>query len=419
MSWRELFGESFTSLKFYRRRTLVTVLSLAWGVASFILLMSYGNGFGELMESSFNAVGQDLVVVVNGQTSLQAGGLRAGRRIRLEREDVEAIRESVPLIGRISPEKFTRRLTVVRGNREKQIPVRGANAEYKLIRNMSLATGRWFTDEDLLQRNRVAVLGASVARQLFSGIPPESEEISIAANRFTVIGVLEPKGQLAQYSSNDNDCIFIPYDSMSLFSDIHYPEVIVWTPVSGVARREAIRQMRITLAGIHRFSPNDTRAVEVIAFNDFLYIVEGMSMAASVLVGFIGSLTLAIGGVGLANIMLASVVERTREIGVLKALGGRKRAIRGQFLIEALMIVGAGGVLGTVLGVALTRAIGSMPLLGPLFQDAAEKGDLHFQVSPGSILVSIGVLLTVGLVAGMVPAFKASRLDPIEALRYE
>ena len=422
MSWRILFAESLAALKSHRRRTIVTTVSLGWGLACFLILMSYGNGYERAMLGAFRAIGQDLILVGGGQTSLEAGGLRAGRRIRLRTSDAAAIREAAPLVGPMSPEVFAGDRTVVHGNRQKDYSVRGVWPEYRSIRNMHVLAGRWFSAEDNLRRERVAVLGATMAKELFAGIPPAGEAISIGGIRFMVIGVLETKGQLANYSQYDNLCVFIPYDTMSLFRQTLYTDLIVLSPISPLVREEAIRQVRATLATLHRFSPNDERAIDIIEFNKFL---EGFVMvitATKFLLGFVGALTLGIGGVGLANLMLASVVDRTREIGMLKAIGGKRRTILAQFLLEGLAIVGIGAVLGVSLGTVMTFVIGSMPLLGPLlFMLGGEgnMGEIEFTVSFSAIAVSTGILLLVGLVAGMVPAIRAARLDPIEALRYE
>ncbi len=419
MIWRQVLNESIASLRFYRRRTIITILSLAWGVASFVLLMSYGDGFDRALRTAFQAVGQDLIIMAEGQTSQQAGGRRSGRRVQLELNDVDALRLAVPRIRAISPERMRNNATVTRGTREKQYGVRGVWPEYEYIRNMTVVSGRWINQEDNRQRNRVAILGATVARELFSGIPPVGEEVGIAGQRFTVIGVLDSKTQIANYNRADNECLFLPYDTMSLYGDIRYPTFIVWTPVSGLERDRAIRDVRATLGTIHKFAPNDDQAVFLLAFNQFMSLIDGMSLALKMLLAFVGALTLGIGGVGLANIMLTAVMARTREIGVLKALGSPKRAILGQFLTEGLLIVAAGGALGVIIGAGATWLLGSMPLLDSLFKDAGGKGRVEMHISAESILVSLGVLLVVGLIAGMIPAARASRLDPIEALRYE
>jgi putative ABC transport system permease protein len=419
MMWRTVLAESIASLRFYRRRTLVTVLSLGWGVASFVILMSYGHGFDRVLRAGFQAVGQDLVIMAEGQTSEQAGGLRAGRKIRLDLGDVEAIRQAVPYVRAVSPEVMLYGVKAVKGARQKDYTVRAVRPEYELIRNMKMAAGRWLNHEDYLQRNRVAVLGAVAARQLFSGIPPVGEEITLKGLRFTVVGVLDTKAQFANYNTPDNLCIFIPYETAGLFEDLRHPTFIVWTPVNGLVRDQAVKAVRTVLAGSHRFSSTDEKAVFILAFSQFQGLIDGMSIAIRALLGFVGTLTLSIGGVGLANIMLTTVLERTREIGVLKALGGPRSLILKQFLCEALMIIVAGGLLGIAVGVSATYAVGQMPLFGALDRDVPDKGNVDLAISVSSLLVSTGVLFAVGLIAGMIPAIKAARLDPIRALHYE
>jgi len=224
---------------------------------------------------------------------------------------------------------------------------------------------------------------------------------------------------VSNYNTPDNECVFIPFETASLYRELKYPSDIVWMPANPVFRQEAVRQVRATLGRLHGFASNDERAVRIIVFNEFMKVVDTMGLALQILLGFIGTLTLAIGGVGLANIMLVSVTERTREIGVLKSFGATRRSILAQFLLEAMAIVTGGGAIGVAVGWSLTTLIGSLPLLGPLFKDTSGAGDIHLQLSAFAVVTSTAMLETVGLIAGLLPAIRASRLDPIEALRYE
>jgi putative ABC transport system permease protein len=420
MSVKSIFREAMAALNFNRQRSLLTMLSLGWGVACFVILYSYGEGFEHALTFSFKAVGQDLIVMFDGNTSTQAGGERAGRQIKLELSDVEAIRAGVPFVGAISPEVMLRRANVVREYRQETMTVRGMRpADYGKVRNMNITTGRWLTGEDDQSKSQVAVLGANAAKKLFGEIPPENEKITINGMTFDVVGVLKTKIQISNYNTPDNECVFIAYNTMGLLRDIKYPSDIVWSPVNPMFRKDAIDQVRATLGRIHYFSPKDDRAVEIIAFNEFMKQIDGMSIALRVLLGFIGALTLAIGGVGLTNIMLVAVTQRTREIGVLKSLGATRGAVLLQFLLEAMTIVTVGGLLGIAIGVAFTKGIGTLPFLGPLSKDESGTGDIHLNISMFAALTSTLVLEVIGLVAGFLPAMKASKLDPIEALRYE
>jgi putative ABC transport system permease protein len=323
------------------------------------------------------------------------------------------------MVAAISPEVMIRGAQVVREYRSRNESVRAVYPVYGRIRNMTMATGRWLTPEDQAQRLRVAVLGGKLAQRFFGEIPPEGEEIGINGLRFTVVGVLKTKVQISNYNTPDNECVFIPYEVAGLLRDIKYPDFIVWSPVNPLFRAEAMRQVREVLARTHDFVPNDERAVRMLSFNELMKIVDTMSLALRVLLAFIGTLTLAIGGVGLANIMLVSVTQRTREIGVLKSIGATRGSILFQFLLEAMAIVTAGGILGVLCGYAVTAALQTLPLLGPLFEDTSGQGDVRLQVSLFAVLTSTLMLEFVGLVAGILPAVKAARLNPIDALRYE
>jgi putative ABC transport system permease protein len=419
MNVKSILAEAGAALSFNRYRSLLTMASLAWGVACFVILYAYGEGFGYALRTSFQAVGQDLVVMFPGQTSTQTGGERSGREIKLELADAALIRDNIPLVTGVSAELMLREATVVHGYRQQNMSIRAVEVPYGKARNMTMSSGRWISPGDYQNKERIAILGAKAAEKLFGEAPPDGETITINGLQFQIVGELLAKTQISNYNTPDNECVFIPLSTASLLHDIKYPDDIVWTPANPIFRDKAVKDVRALLARMHSFSPTDERAVTMIVFNQFMKVIDIMSTALQVLLGLIGALTLAIGGIGLANIMLVSVSQRTREIGVLKSLGATRGAIRFQFLAEAMAIVTMGGLLGVLIGWGVTAGIHTLPLLGPIFKDDSGNGDIHLHISRFAVIASTTVLEAIGLFAGLLPAVKASRLDPIEALRYE
>jgi putative ABC transport system permease protein len=349
---------------------------------------------------------------------MQAGGARAGRRIRTRPEDCEAIRQRCTLVKRVSPEIYGE-MQVRWGDRLTSAGVRAVNDEYGPMRGMFMGEGRFLSAEDLAAMRRVAVLGYDLKKKLFSRAPALDQDIFINGLRFTVIGVLKKKIALSNYFTSDDDCAMIPFNVMGTMKDIRYNSVLVFQPVSGAMEKPAWRQVRQLLAEIHKFNPGDEKALLTHSYAEVFAIINGLNTATRMLLNIIGFFTLAVAGVGIMNIMLFCVRERTHEIGVLKALGARRRHIRLQFLGEALALALIGGLLGYILAILLAGWIGSIPFLSELFEDKSGQGDIHLLVDARVFLVSFVTFSIIGLLSGAWPAVKASRLDPVEALRSE
>ena len=278
-----------------------------------------------------------------------------------------------------------------------------------------MSQGRFIDDADNDRHGLLAAIGSEAKEKLFSGMPALGQDIRVNGVTFEIVGVV--KARMQEGNDDDNRIIYIPFNSMDVVKDNHYLDGI-WMDSLGLDHDKLDRTIRDTLAAAHNFKSTDEQAVHVDDAQKQLAQFAIISMALKVLLAFIGALTLGIGGVGLMNIMLVSVTQRTREIGVEKALGARRRDILFQFLAEAMVITAVGGVLGIVLSYLISISVGRLTFYSAMAKHA-EAGDIRLVVSPMILLVATAILAVVGVVSGMIPAMRASRLDPIEALRYE
>jgi putative ABC transport system permease protein len=390
-------------------RTAVTVLGITWGTVAVVVLLAFGVGMGAKMKSDARGLGDGIVILFGGRTTKSYQGFPEGRGIRLLEDDAQLLQREVAGIGMISPEYGNGDTRVHRGTNGTEPYVTGVEPVYGGMRNIVLEPGGRFLDRlDLEQRRRVVVLGDGIKKLLFDAEAAVGKTVQIGDSPFLVIGVMEHKTQDSSYNSRDENRVFIPASTYRTVFGEHYVRNIVYRPADLAQTGPVRKQVYQVLARRHVFDPTDTDAIGVWDTNDMMRMFENLFAGFTIFLGIVGSFTLAVGGIGVANIMYIVVRERTPEIGIKRSVGARRRDILGQFLLETSLVVGVGAVLGLAISLGLVALARLLPI-----QDQVGTPTL----SPAVLGITVLLLGCISFLAGIFPAWRAAHLDPVQCLR--
>lgn len=408
MSPFSIITELFRNLNQQRLRSFLTIFGIMWGTATLILLLAFGMGFRDQTVLNMRGMGDQIAIMFPGQTTVAHEGYGIGRPIRFRESDAWTMRDQISDIDVVTPE-YMQSIQISYGEKRRNSSVGGVYPVYQSLRNMfEQAGGRWLNENDVDERRRVIFIGNRLAENLFGEEDPVGKQVQVRDVPFTVIGVLHEKIQNSSYSQQDRDRAFIPATTYSTMMGTDFVNNILYTPVNPDLAESIRDQVYEVLGRKHRFDPADRDAIGIWDTNEFWSFINIMFLGINGFLGLIGFFTLAVGGIGVANIMFVVVQERMKEIGIRRSVGARKHHIMSQFFLETFMIIGLGAAAGYALGWVLVEATQNIPI-----KDFV--GAPYFAPEVG--LIAFAVLGFVGFAAGMLPAWRASRLDIVECLR--
>lgn len=401
--------EFIRDLKAQKLRTFLTVFGIVWGTVAIIVLLAFGMGFKRQLSINMHGIGESVAIMFPGRTTKAYQGFGTGRGIRLTEEDVALLGKHVSSIKNISAEYSEGSVSVRVGENVTNTLVAGVYPVYADMRNIIPEPGgRFINARDLKERKRVALIGDEIKKLLFGDSDVIGKIVYVGSVPFTIVGVMQKKTQNSSYNRRDADRVFIPASTFASVYGVAYVSNIIYQPTDPRKAKETERNVRSVLSKRYKFDPEDEDAVWIWDTNEFDKFLFYFFLAFNLFMGLIGSFTLAVGGIGVANIMFIVVQERIKEIGIRRAVGARKRDIMFQFFMETFFIIALGSLIGFGIAYGITEALQFLPI-----KEFVGTPVLSIEVA----LATTAVLTVIGLAAGLLPARRAANVDVVECLR--